>query len=266
MKGLVLSNDALDKYKERIVKGIRIFVDSTGTGGAVVGLSGGVDSTLVADLGKLALGNRIQALIMPETGVSSEDDVEHAVMYAKKIGIPYRVLELKEVLESVQRVYPDPLNSKEGFLSRANLAPRARMLLNYAVSNFEDLVVLGTGNKSELMLGYFTKYGDGGVDFLPIGDLYKTQVMQLASYVGLPDFIVDKPPSAGLWHGQTDEDELGESYENIDRVLFLLFDKGYSVEKTARTLKVQREKVDRIMDLVNKNLHKRIPPEIVQLP
>jgi NAD+ synthase len=265
MKGLILSNDTLDDYKDRIVDGIRTFVDESGARGAVVGLSGGIDSALVAALGKLALGDRLQALIMPETGLSREEDVEHAVMFAKDVGIHYRIIELKEVLESIRQVYPDLLNSKRGFLARANLAPRLRMLFNYAVSNFRDLVVLGTGNKTELMLGYFTKYGDGGVDFLPIGDLYKTQVRQLASHIGTPDYIVDKPPSAGLWYGQTDEDELGETYENIDRVLFLMFDRGFSVEKTASTLKIEREKVDRIIGLVDKNLHKRRGPEVIEL-
>jgi NAD+ synthase len=139
------------------------------------------------------------------------------------------------------------------------------MLFNYAISNMDDYVVLGTGNKTELLLGYFTKYGDGGADFLPIGDLYKTQVRQMACHIQIPGCVVEKAPSAGLWLGQTDEEELGESYENIDRILFLLNDKKYSVDQAASALNLERKAVENIKERVVKNAHKRIQPPVVAL-
>jgi NAD+ synthase len=264
MKDLVLSKDQLDRYKKILVESIEKFVDTTGTKGAVFGLSGGVDSALVAVLGKMALKDKLKALVIPETGVSKREDVKDALSLAKELGIPHRVIELRWVLNSVRAAYPE-LKDPKRVLSRANLAPRMRMVFNYAVSNMEDLIVLGTGNKSELLLGYFTKYGDGGADFLPIGDLYKTQVRQLAQHLSIPNSIVNKPPSAGLWHGQTDEDELGESYENIDKVLFNLYDMDLSIEKASANLGLDIQTVERIDELVKKNAHKRKTPQIVEL-
>jgi NAD+ synthase len=241
------------------------FIEDTGTKGAVVGLSGGVDSALVAHLGKLALGEKIQALVMPEIGVTWEQDIEHAKEFARTLSIPFKVIELNDVLDAVRQTYPDLLLNGGGFLARANLAPRTRMLFCYAHSNLEDLIVLGTGNKTELLLGYFTKFGDGGVDFLPIGDLYKTQVLQLARYLKIPERIVNKPPSAGLWNGQTDEEEIGMSYEKIDRILFQLYDRGLSVEAAASELKINIQTVEKMSIMVEKNAHKRLPPKTVKL-
>jgi NAD+ synthase len=267
MKDLALSETQLDKCKEDIINAIENFVDETGAKGAVFGLSGGVDSALVGTLAKLALSDRICALIMPEFGVSSKDDIDHAIHLAEERGIPYRVIDLKEALATVKKAFPEILEegTEGGFHARANLAPRLRMLFNYTVANLDDRVVLGTGNKSELLLGYFTKYGDGGVDFLPIGDLYKTQVQQLARHLGLPDDIIDKPPSAGLWHGQTDEEELGESYENIDKILFLLHEKRRSLEETASILQIEQKRVERINAISERNRHKLVMPKIVRL-
>jgi NAD+ synthase len=265
MDELVLSSDELEKSKEQIVASIKKFVKNAGAKGAVCGLSGGVDSALVAVLAKLALKDRIQALIMPERGVTRGEDVEHAVMLADEHKIQYRIIELNEAIDAVKDKYLEILDRDKGFLARANLPPRIRMVFNYAVSNTEGLIVLGTGNKTELMLGYFTKYGDGGVDVLPIGDLYKTQVRQLACHLGLPECFIEKPPSAGLWHGQTDEEELGESYENIDKVLYLLHDRGYSIEKTVRELKLDRKVVEMIHEMTEKNKHKRLTPPVVEL-
>lgn len=266
MNVLQLSDDDLERYKKSIVRGIREFVRVSGTKGAVFGLSGGIDSSLVGALGKLALGDRIHALIMPESGVSNPEDVEHAVEFAKEQNIKYTIIEIKDVLTSVKKAYPDLLDSNKAFHARSNLTPRIRMLFNYMASNMDDLIVLGTGNKTELMLGYFTKYGDGGVDFLPIGDLYKTQVRQLACHFEIPECIVEKPPSAGLWQGQTDEEELGDSYENIDMVLHYLHDKKYPVEICAKSVNCDIKQVEGIRDRIEKNAHKRFPPPILKIP
>jgi NAD+ synthase len=267
MKDLVLSDRELEKCKENIVNAIENFVDETGVQGAVFGLSGGVDSAVVGTLAKLALGDRLRALIMPESGVTQKDDIEHALELSKNQKIPYSKIGLNEALTAVKKTFPEIMeeSTEGGFHARANLAPRLRMLFNYAIANLDDLVVLGTGNKTELLLGYFTKYGDGGVDYLPIGDLYKTQVLQLARHLGLPGDIIDKPPSAGLWHGQTDEEELGESYENIDRILVLLYEKGRSVAETASIIKIEQRQVERINAISKRNSHKLVMPKILKL-
>ncbi|MFQ5801258.1 MAG: NAD(+) synthase, partial [Candidatus Hydrothermarchaeales archaeon] len=142
MKDLDLSKEELEACKKRIVEAVQRFVEDTGVKGAVVALSGGVDSALVAALANMALVDKLSALIMPEVGVTKEEDIEHAITLAKERGIPYRIIELNEVLDAVRRAYPELLDISRGVLARANLAPRGRMLFNYAVSNMEDLIVL----------------------------------------------------------------------------------------------------------------------------
>jgi NAD+ synthase len=139
------------------------------------------------------------------------------------------------------------------------------MILNYVYANLEGKIVIGTGNKTELLLGYFTKYGDAGVDILPIGDLYKTQVRQVARYLKLPKEIIDKVPSAGLWPGQTDEAEIGAGYEEIDNILYLLIEKGYSQEETATKLNVELELVKDLYERMKRNEHKRKTPAVTKL-
>ncbi|GBE18224.1 NH(3)-dependent NAD(+) synthetase [archaeon BMS3Abin16] len=268
MKELVLSETGLERWRETIVQAISDFVKETGAKGAVLGLSGGVDSALVGALAKEALGNRLEALVMPVSGVSKSEDLEHAALISAKFGITSRVIELKEAATAVKNAFPDMIkNSGEGgFHARANIAPRLRMLFNYAAANLNNLVVLGTGNKTELLLGYFTKYGDGGVDFLPIGDLYKSQVHQLAEHMQVPREVIDKPPSAGLWHGQTDEEELGESYEILDQILYHTVEEGRGADETAKIMGINVKRVQHIIGLVESGHHKRAMPEIVKLP
>ncbi len=265
MKEFLLTDSELDRCEETIVRGIRAFVKDAGVKGAVVALSGGIDSALVCALGRYALGNRIQALILPVKGVTSEEDVKDASGFAEDIGLSYRIIGIGGVLDTIKKAFPEISREREGFLARANLAPRIRMVFNYMVSNMEDLVVLGTGNKTELMLGYYTKYGDGGVDFLPIGDMYKTHVKQMACRLDIPACITEKVPSAGLWHGQTDEEELGASYADMDRMLYLLYVKGFSPKRVASQLDIGAKTVRMIMERVENNRHKRSSIPLVEL-
>ncbi|NOZ82255.1 MAG: NAD+ synthase, partial [Euryarchaeota archaeon] len=235
--------------------------------GGVLGLSGGVDSALTAFLAKEALGERLRALIMPERDVTPEQDVRDAVEVAERLEMRYEVVEIGDVVDAVRRTFPvSAFTCLRPKLADANIKPRVRMLLLYLASNLDNLLVIGTGNRTELLLGYFTKYGDGGVDLLPIGGLYKTQVRALARYVGVPERIVRKPPSAGLWAGQRDEEELGLSYEVLDAVLHSVYDLGRSPEETAEALGLAPEDVRRVVDMVRANSHKLSTPKIAKIP
>ncbi|MFV2041292.1 MAG: NAD+ synthase, partial [Candidatus Hydrothermarchaeales archaeon] len=255
MEGILLSAKRLEQYRQRIVEAISDFVEEAGAKGAVLGLSGGVDSALVGALAKEALGTGAHALVMPVSGVSKSEDLEHAALVSEKFSIASRVIELKDAATAVKDAFPDMLkdSGEGGFHARANIAPRLRMLFNYAAANLNDLVVLGTGNKTELLLGYFTKYGDGGVDFLPIGGLYKTQVRQLAEHMQIPQVIIDKPPSAGLWHAQTDEEELGETYEILDQMLYHTVELSQTADETSEIIGISVKRVQGISRMVEKN-------------
>lgn len=240
-----------DKVVDRIVSFIKDFVKSSGSDGVVIGLSGGVDSSTVAFLCVKALGSEhVFGLIMPERGVTPEEDVRDAINVAKILKIDYKIIEINEIIQSF-------INSvgRGNRIAEANLKPRVRMIINYFYANNMNRVVAGTGNKSELMVGYFTKYGDGGVDFLPIGDLYKTEVFQFASYLGVPKNIIEKKPSAGLWVGQTDEGELGITYAELDEILKAI-ERGESKDD---------DKFRKVLKMVDSSRHKREVPPIVSL-
>jgi NAD+ synthase len=192
-----------------------LLAEAAGGSGFVVGLSGGVDSSLVARLARDAVGaERVHGVALPDGG-ASEGLVRETEAYAKSLGLGFECVPIGPVVESFRRALPrivDPVDL-------GNLAARVRMAVLYAIARSGGRRVLGTGNKSELLLGYFTKYGDGGADLLPIGDLYKTEVYELARRLELPEPILRRPPSAGFWPGQTDEAELGHPYAELDRIL-----------------------------------------------
>ena len=156
-------------------------------------------------------------------------------------------------------------NGRENKTASGNLMARIRMCLLYYHANLSNMLVAGTGNKSEILCGYFTKYGDGGCDFLPIGDLYKTQVRELAEYMGIPGAIMEKVPSAGLWHGQSDEEELGITYELLDKILIELHDNELEIPGVSEKLKIEKEVVERVEDLIKSSEHKRQMPEMCKI-
>ena len=214
---------ALSKKIEAFV---RSRVRAAGAKGVVVGLSGGVDSAVVAALCVAALGRRrVLALLMNEDWQASLQ----AEKYAGQLGIACRKVGITPILRSFELA----AGRTSARLATANLKPRTRMAILYYFANSMGLLVAGTGNKSEIQTGYFTKYGDGGVDFLPIGGLYKTQVRALAAFLKVPDAIIDAPPTAGLWKGQTDEGELGITYGELDKLLHLMHDQKLSAAKAA---------------------------------
>lgn len=209
-------------------------VSAGGAQGAVVGLSGGIDSATVAGLAARGLGaDKVLGVIMPAH--SQPADVEHAKLVAQAFSIESLTIDLGEPFDLLTSILPAGTQ-----LATANIKPRLRMLTLYYVANTRGSLVVGTGNRSELMVGYFTKYGDGGVDLLPLGGLYKHEVRALARDIGVPAPIIEKPPSAGLWAGQTDEQEMGISYEELDGILAALDRGDISAYPDELVAKVQR--------------------------
>ncbi|MFA6475473.1 MAG: NAD+ synthase [Patescibacteria group bacterium] len=206
---------------------------------AVIGLSGGVDSTVVAYLLTKAIStNKIYSFYLP-SGSNTQQDLDDAKLVISKLKITNRVINIDPIIHEFQKIEPSI-----SALSLGNLKARVRMSVLYMQANELGGLVVGTGNRTEFELGYFTKYGDGGVDLAPLAHLYKTQVWELAKQLGVPEQIISKAPSAGLWSGQTDETELGMTYQMADSVLK---DKDYSnltvVEKIKQLQKSAQHKL-----------------------
>jgi NAD+ synthase len=189
---------------------------TSGRLGGIVGLSGGIDSAVVAAMLRNVCGSDMLAVIMPCH--SLEDDLKDAYKVADALDLPHTLIDLTSAYDS----YIESVSSAQGTFDRlplANVKPRLRMTTLYLLGQQRKYLVCGTGNKAELTIGYFTKYGDSGVDVLPLGDLLKGEVRSVARFLGVPEEVVSKPPSAGLWEGQTDEEEIGLDYDIIDTYL-----------------------------------------------
>jgi NAD+ synthase len=262
---LRLSEDELEAHREHIVSFVADLVDSAGADGAVIGLSGGIDSTLTAHLAVDALGAaNVHGLVMP-SDVNTEGNMTDAERVAEMLDISYDVIDINPIVDAFVDAYPaeDTETRLDDDLQMAagNVRVRTRAVLNYFVANAENRIVLGTGNRSEALAGYYTKYGDQAVDCNPIGNLYKQQVRQLAAHVGVPADLVTKTPSAEMWLGQTDEEEMGLSYDTLDAILALHVDGPLSKSATVRKLGVTEAQVDRVVELYERSEHKRhMPP------
>jgi NAD+ synthase len=258
MIDLELSDEELDVHRDHIVSFIRETVADAGTDSAVLGLSGGIDSTLTAYLTAEALGTEnLHGLVMPGA-VSREDNMSDAEWVATELGITYDVFEINPIVDTFLDAYSEADGHQ---MAVGNARARTRAVMNYLVANAEGAVVLGTGNRTEALVGYFTKYGDGAVDCHPIGNLYKQQVRQLAKHVGVPDELAEKEATAGLWAGQTDEEELGIDYDTLDAILALHVDGPLSISATARQVEdATEEDVRRIGGMYERSEHKRAAP------
>ncbi|MFC5277534.1 NAD+ synthase [Halorubrum rubrum] len=254
---LRLSEAELEEARERIVSFIADVVDDAGAEGAVLGLSGGIDSTLTAHLAVEALGeDGLHGITMP-AAMNDPDVMSDAERVAHDLGIEYDVVEIQPIAESFFAAFPE---AAEDRTAAGNVYVRTRAVLNYFVANAENRVVLGTGNRAEAMTGYFTKYGDQAVDCNPIGNLYKQQVRQLAAHVGVPRDLVMQEPTAGMWEGQTDAEEMGLDYDTVDAILAVHVDGGLSRAATVRELGLPEEAVDRVVELYERSAHKRSMP------
>jgi NAD+ synthase len=205
-----LAQNLADWIREQVIEADR--------DGVVFGLSGGVDSCVVGALCVRAFPDDCLGVLMP--CYSAAADTEDSELAARELGIPTTTVVLDSVLDSLLAALPAAESGPgDRRLAEANLKPRLRMAALYYFANRRHYLVVGTGNRSEIAVGYCTKYGDAGVDLLPLGNLLKGQVLDLARHLGVPRRIIEKPPSAGLWEGQTDESEMGLTYAELDRYL-----------------------------------------------
>jgi len=238
-----------EKLAEKLVSWIRDQVMAAGCKGVVVGMSGGLDSSVLAVLCFRAFPQSMLGILMP--CYNSQEETEHAQMVANQFSIPNEKIALDTVFDALLKVLLAGSEPGISQVAKGNLKARLRMLILYYFANQLNYMVAGTSNRSELSVGYFTKYGDGGVDIMPLGNLVKGEVKELARFLGIPQPIIDKPPSADLWEGQTDEVELGFSYDELDH--YLVTGEGSD------------ELRGKIESMTATSGHKRLPPPIAKV-
>ena len=251
----MLNIDLSIDYKEVsvIIKDfIKTYVKNAGCKSVVIGLSGGIDSAVTAVLCQEALGKDNTFCIFMPDETTPLNDIKHQKIFVKKFGINSEQIEITPLVKNISSFCLE----KPDKFALANIKARIRMMLLFEYANMKKSLVCGTSNKSEILLGYFTKYGDGGADIQPIGDLYKTQVYGLARHFGIPKEIISKPPTAGLWKEQTDEKELGMSYKTLDKILYGLEYK-FDLSELAIVLNVTMSDIERIRQMRIKSQHKR---------
>jgi NAD+ synthase len=242
-----------------LIEFIRSETGRFGFSRAVVNLSGGLDSSVSCALAARALGpQNVLALRLPYQ-TSSPDSLEHAQLLIDQLGAQSLTIPITGMADPLFAIFPDMDRIRRG-----NVMARLRMVIAYDQSQSFQGLVVGTGNKTEILLGYTTLYGDSACAFNPLGDLYKTQVRQLARALDIPEAIVAKPPSADLWAGQTDEGELGFTYENVDRLLHLLVDLRYRPEECVEA-GFGKAFVEQVVERLRRNQFKRVLPPIAKL-
>ncbi len=244
--------------EEKITRFIKDYVGKAKTKGIVLGLSGGIDSSTAAALSALAIGgDKVLGLLMPEKETYNEKDIEDAKRVAEKFGLKTETIDITPVLEALQNTLPafDPKDK----MCKGNLKARVRMICLYYYANKFNLIVCGSSDKSETMIGYFTKWGDAAADIAPLMDLYKTQVRKLAEHIGLPKEITQKPSSPALWPGQMAEEEIGLKYETLDLILYGL-EHFMKTEEIADQLGLEKAKVDKVKNRWKSMEHKRRMP------
>jgi NAD+ synthase len=245
--------------KKILAEFIRSEIGRAGFSRAVVNLSGGIDSAVSFALAVGALGPQNVLAVRLPYKTSSADSLEHAQLLIDQFGSPSVTIPITEMVDPLIELDPTISDVRKG-----NLMARARMIVAYDQSEAFKALVVGTGNKTEILLGYTTLYGDSACALNPIGDLYKTQVRQLARALQIPEVIISKPPSADLWTGQTDEGELGFTYEDVDRLLYLLVDQRYRPEECVEA-GFSEKFVHQVVERVRRNQFKRILPPIAKL-
>ncbi len=247
------------KISKKIEKFISAYISKSSAKGLVIGLSGGLDSSVVLKLSVNALGrSNVLGLVMP-SNTTPREDTSHAIDLAKDLKIRYHIIDIHPIIQRFEEMLPEDKKA------RGNLMARIRMSLLYYYAGIIGYLVAGTSDKSEVQIGYFSKFGDGAADIMPIAVLYKTQVRSLAQYLGIPAAIVQKKSSPWLWKNHLAEEELGMDYEVIDPILHLLVDERVPPKDVTRKLGVPAKHVNKVKYLIEKSLHKRRPAVIVSL-
>jgi NAD+ synthase len=257
-----LTQDALkidvDLAVTRIKRFINDYVEKTKAKGVVVAVSGGIDSCTTIALSALAIGgNEITALYMPEEETYSSREAKHAKQVADRFKFRLETIDITPIFQALYKVLP--IYDEKAKLSRGNLKARTRMLCLYYYANRLGKIVCGSSDKSETMMGYFTKWGDVAADISPLMDLYKTQVRLVAAYIGIPKEIISKPSTPQLWPGHLAEQELGIKYEILDLILLGL-ENFMSIEEIAEQLHLEVKFIKKIKDRWLASEHKRRPP------
>jgi len=262
-----LTKEALEIDPEqtatRIKRFIKDYVQKTKAKGIVIGVSGGIDSTTTSALSALAIGgDKITAINMPEKETINPTDIRRAQLVAKKFRFKLHAIDITPILNAYYKTIP--AYTPNDILSKANIKARTRMIILYYHANHQNKIVVGSSDKSETMMGYFTKWGDVAADITPLMDLYKTQVRQIAKHIGIPKQIIAKPPSPQLWPGQLAEEELGIKYETLDLILLGL-ENFMPPQEIAQQLKLSTKQVQTIKDTWLSREHKRRPPLTIKL-
>jgi NAD+ synthase len=256
---LELTLSVLDRnwpeVEKRIRRFIKDYVEKAGAKGIVLGLSGGIDSSTTAALSALAIdGNKVFGLLLPEQETYNAQDIQHAKLLKEKFGLRTKMIDITPTLETFYNTIP--IFETADKVCKGNIKARTRMIYIYYYANKLNFLACGSSDKSEAMMGYFTKWGDVAADISPIMDLFKTQVRRLAHHIGLPREIATKPASPMLWPGQLAEEELGTKYETLDLILYGL-EHFMKSEEIANQLSLQKELVDRIERRWLNTEHKR---------
>src|SRR5207253_2667429 len=265
MRNVSLSEFDLDweAVKNEIVVFIQRTVRAAGAEGTVVGLSGGVDSSLVVKLLVLALGKEhVMGVLLP-TAFTPKEDIDDAKSLAAELRIKSELVNIQPIVNGFSESLGIGEELERPKIPLANIRSRTRMIILYYFANLNNYLVAGTGDRSEDLIGYFTKYGDGGVDFLPIAHLYKSQVRSLAKDVGISPQIVEKPSSPNLWEGHKATDEIPLDYSELDQALICLFDLKMAPEDVSKRLGISDEKVRDILSRFRKSAHKRSYPPMI---
>jgi len=223
--------------------------------GVVFGLSGGIDSAVIALLCAKFVKEKSLAIIMPSSKITPKVDTEDAIKIVDTLGLEYKLIDIGFIHKEYSKyLEPNPL-------AFGNLGARIRINILYYYANARNYLVLGSSDKSEFLMGYFTKFGDGAADLLPIVSLYKSQARELARFLKVPPNIITKPSGPHLWEGHTAETELGLGYDEIDAILHCIIDKNFSVEETAKIAEIPISYVDKIYQMYKRSEHKRITPK-----
>ena len=249
-----ITNQNYAKIQNDIESFLRESISKAGASGVVFGLSGGIDSAVVAHICAKSFKEKSLALLMPDSRVSPKEETEDALQIVDKLGLDYKLIDISLIHSQFANVV-EPEEKSLG-----NLRARIRATLLYYHANLKNYLVIGSSDKSEQLIGYFTKFGDGSADILPIASLYKTQIRLLARHLGVKESIIEKKSSPHLWKGHIAEDEIGASYEEIDSILYCMTDKSMPFEDIQKTTQIDRDKIEKIHQLYKKSEHKRIMP------